>query len=582
MITQIVSGLDSALFKNESGVFFKNHPVNIEQSGNAALKALVSAARQVGFSHELIDVSLGKKHFIKDAVTAHEYSFSCLMSVMSDGSYNFLICEIDNLVVLIAQHVSSADFIYIPSLNFIARLCHINDELAAAALNRFKDVLPLLRYEGKHSFDGIIASHGRPAHFFYDTILGVQALVDNFKYDNPINVYQLTGSDFLDLSEVYGEKFFNVSKKINFKLLNDFVFKEKRFVVKVGGFYGFGDEKKIKALERFDSLFLHAAELRSFSAAEKIKTLKNAGYFIVWHGITTDKRKWIEQESAVVELVKELTAIKQKICLIVDGWTSPCSPTSGDEKQIANDLVIFESIATQLQDVAGCQCISIIGQQPIAKTQIASLIDVHISNGGTGSLYTSRIARKKGLLHIANRSRKMTEQSIHYNSYFLPNHLVNDIKPIGLDRDDYVSYSISVSDFCQVAKDFILNDAFFCSLAVLNVSNCERISGDYNYKSYSIDPIVLFDSKAVVGLTEKLNFVFELTSDIPLASATPKLYLDFGKGFSESTVISGSYDTEGRVVFEKNNNVPLVGIRFDPFESVGSFSLISSKFFIVN
>lgn len=341
-------------------------------------------------------------------------------------------------------------------------------------------------------------------------------------------------------------------------------------------------KKKIKTLERFDSLFLNAAKLRSFSAAEKVKTLKNAGYFIIWHGITTDKRKWVEQESAVVQLVKELTAHKQKICLIIDGWTSPCSPTSGDEKQIANDLAVFESIATQLQDVAGCQCISIIGQQPIAKVQVASLIDIHISNGGTGSLYTSRIARKKGLLHIANRSRKMTEQSIHYNSYFLPNHLVNDIKPIGLDRDDYVSYSISISDFCQAAIDFIFNDTICCLLAVSNVSNCERASGDYNYKSYSIDPIVQFDSGAIVGLKEKLKFFFEIKSDIPLSLVTPKLYLDFGKGFSESSVLSSRYDAEGRVVFEKNDNMPLVGVRFDPFESVGSFSLISSKFLIVN
>lgn len=511
------------------------------------------------FQIKIVESLIDKKKTINDL-------FQIERSLMINNAMNVLVCRLENIKFLVFQHVSFADFIYFYDAGFKFR-CHVNQNIADNALKQFENLdegnVDGLEFE----FGGIIASHGRPAHFFYDTVLGIKLLEDSDLLCRISKVFQIEGCDFLNFEKIYPFGF--GSEIINANKLNKLAKEQRQIFFKVGGFYGYGDQKKKTALARFDAHLIKTAECNHNDVLERLVALKLKGYLLIWHGITTDKRRWLEQEDAIVDFVKKLELESKKVVLVVDGWTSPGSPTNFDRQQIVNDLEIFKNISSKLPISISSE--TTIGLTAEEKISIAKMIDFHISNAGTGSLYTARVARKYGVLHIANRSLKMTEQSIHYNSRYVPSDFVSDFPNPEFDRDDFVSYSIDIESFSK----FTLDEFRKIQNSVVQISqviNCG--TGDtYQYRAINDDPIVLLD--IVVGekyLHHKIAFNFEMSTDLNPDSVKPKFYLDFGSGFNEENVICGKY-SDGVVSTEFFNKENLTALRFDPFESKGNFTL---------
>lgn len=578
MINQILNYLAGNLVAREQSVCFSTPPGLVEHSSNRALKAFIDCAKQVDFGKRLLDVVLLKQPLLlKDGETLAQ--FECCLSVMSDGSYNFLVCKIDETLVLVAQHVSSADFIYVPEFNLMAKICHINDELAASALSRFNTALlgfcESYRPSVKPGFGGVIASHGRPAHFFYDCALGAQTVYEQFSYSAPLPVYQIAGGDFANLASIFGERYFTSKGSVSFAEINKLAQQQLLFI-KLGGNYAYGTPELKALLERFDKLFLNTAGSTEPLLLQQLKQYKAAGYFLLWHGITTDKRKWMEQESAIIAFVEALQLSNKKVCLLVDGWTSPLSVTAYDNTQITNDNEVYQRIKFALP--AAVPCLSLIGQPPAVKAAVAGMIDFHVSNGGTGSLYVSRVAKKPGVLHIANRSKTMTRQSLHFNSLFVPEHYVVDLPPEGLDRDDYISYSIPSTVFVPFAFSVLTQHKTPNKLFLSKVAGCNISDQGLQFVSYGNDPNLLFYFSPELFASETpLKLVFKIATALPLANLKGKLYLDYGTGFNEEQILRGQYSADGTIVFTIMQPKALKNFRYDPFDCVGAFSLEAAE-----
>lgn len=575
MINQILNYLAGNLVVREQSVCFSTSPGLLEQSSNRALTAFIDCAKQVDFGKRLLDVVLLKQPLLLKEGEALA-QFECCLSVMSDGSYNFLVCKIDETLVLVAQHVSSADFIYVPEFNLMAKICHINDELAASALSRFNTALLGFcdSYPASETFGfgGVIASHGRPAHFFYDCALGAQAVYEQFSYPSPLPVYQIAGGDFADLANIYSEQYFINKGTVSFVDINQRANQQQQLFIKLGGNYGYGTPELKALLERFDQLFLNTAANKSSPLLEQLKQYKAAGYFLLWHGITTDKRKWMEQESAILAFVEALQLTNKKVCLLVDGWTSPSSLTPYDNAQINNDNHVYERIKFALP--AAVPCLSLIGQPPSVKAAVAGIIDFHVTNGGTGSLYVSRVAKKAGVLHIANRSKTMTRQSLHFNSFFVPENCVVDLPPDGLDRDDYISYSITSENFIPFAFSVFEKHKTPNKLFLSKVVGCDISEQNLPFFSYGNDPNLYFYYSPERFTTDSpVKLVFQIATALPLANLKGKLYLDYGAGFNEDHTLRGKYSNDGTVIFTIVEPVGVRNFRFDPFDCVGAFSL---------
>lgn len=579
MIDQIRDFLSENLQITEQQVAFKTKPVPFSELKQPDFDTFLLKAQQVDFPKLLLDAALlNASQTVENG--QNQQLFTCCFSVMSDDSYNFLVCEVAQTQVLVAQHVSSADFIYIPQFNALASLCHINNDLAAGALSRLQKVLSEFSVNAAKStqlsFGGVIASHGRPAHFFYDTALAAEVVIQQFCFESALPVYQIKGGDFADLPHILGESYFKQQGTVSHAELNAIACKNGLLFIKLGSFYGFGNAEKRAFLECFDQRLLRAAQSVNSALVTQIKQYQAEGYFILWHGITTEKRRWLEQETAIVDLITTLQEMNKRVCLIIDGWTKPMSETDYDLMQISSDLTVYEHLKSLLPE--SCVTTSLIGQPAILKAAVANLIDFHVSNGGTGSLYVSRVARKRGVLHISNTGKASTGQSIHFNSQFIPAYLVLDKPDPEVEREDYVSYSIAASKFVEFSLHVMDEEIDSRKLYLSQVIGCHFNQQGYDFFSYDNDPILFFSfAPELFSKASNVSLLFQISTSLPLTGLNAKLYLDYGEGFSEDNALKAEYSSDGIVTFTVANASSLVNFRFDPFACVGAFTLVDAK-----
>lgn len=426
------------------------------------LPALLRDARDSSFGRRLVESIVLKTPF----VVSHkgvQIQLECLFSLMTSPLHNVVVARLDETVILIGQHVTSADFIYVPEHALLAKLYHTSDDGAAEVLGHFKAKLMGSVFAALSQFGGVIASHGRPSHFFYDTALSVHNIYENFQYPEPLPMYQLHAGDFVHFSEIYGEAYFSRAGLVSFQEINQMAIEQGKLFIKLGAFHRHHDKKATALLNRFDDFLQSAAkrwaEREQSSLLALLQVYKEQGYFVVWHGIATEKRRWLDQVEAIILLVEQLQTRGEKVCLVLDGWTIPESHRGKTFAQIQLDIEVVDVIKAQLpRDVP---CLSVVGETALCKTAVAMMLDFHVSNGATGSLYVSRVAKKTGVLHLGNVTKVMTQNTLHYNSFFVPESLVVDAPSDAQARIDYVSYSISPQDFVLFALQ-VLDDKASC------------------------------------------------------------------------------------------------------------------------
>ncbi|OLF71921.1 hypothetical protein AWH61_17435 [Alteromonas sp. W12] len=499
-----------------------------------------------------------------------------LGSQMLNSSTNLLVGEINNEIFVVSQHVSSCDFIFFPRLNKVKIICHANMEMVVDIASKLEDLAGKLEFNIPPSFDGLIASHGRPSHYFYDAILGLSEVNDylnSIPQGKKLSLYQISHCNFADLKFFVGDKFHFPQSSVHFDQLNSLSNSANKLFLKVGSFYDRGNEVKRLKLLKYDELFLSESLRNKGNDYREVQELKKAGYFILWHGITTQKRKWLEQCDAIVALATMLYNSGEKLCVIIDGWTSPITPSKLDESQIESDNVVFSEIKNNIPP--DIRVINAIGKTPAEKLTIASLCNFHVSNGGTGSIYTSRMAKIPGILHISNKAIGMTEQSIHYNSAFVPDSFVHDIEVEGL-RDDFVSYSIAKKPFVSFALEKIA-ELFDIKVVPIDIGysiNCKHLTNSEEYESTSDDPILVFNKSSVFSNYEgNVEVKVRVNTLLNYKSLTPKLYLDLGNGYSEELSLLSKYNSNGEVTFSLNVTKELKSLRFDPFSCKGKFNI---------
>lgn len=497
-------------------------------------------------------------------------------SHMLNASTNLLFGEINGEDFLISQHVTSCDFIYFPKLNKVKIFCHADIATVVGILEQLGRVKKALGGHAQFGFGGVIASHGRPSHYFYDTILGVleaSTFLENAGLKRKIPLCQISHYDFADLEFFVNSIFQYKFNSIDFNALNSNGLMKKQFWLKIGSFYDYGNDYKKNLLSKFDALFLKEVTNSESNTYERIREIRKEGYFIIWHGITTQKRRWVEQSEAIINLANILNSNGVKLCIVVDGWTCPLTPTATDEQQVVSDSVVYTEIKQGVH--IDIKTVNLIGKTPVEKLATASLCDFHITNGGTGSIYTSRMAKVPGILHISNKAKRMTGQSIHHNSVFLPSSCVVDIEVDG-QRDDFVSYSIEKNLFTRFALQqlFTLFDMKLATLDIGYTVNCKHSLGTDIYESITDDPIVIFNQSSIFSNYEG-DVEVKISVDTPLnyGALTPKIYFDVGDGYSEHLSFTSKYDPAGEVSFNVSIGKNLKSIRFDPFSCKGEFGI---------
>ncbi|GAB6141783.1 hypothetical protein JCM14076_25120 [Methylosoma difficile] len=357
----------------------------------------------------------------------------CQESYESQGGMNSLRFTDGNQSFFLIQHVSSNDALYFPLQNVLLIISHITapriNRLRATLTEQFPAVVNYAANTNK-PFGGIVCSHLRPAHYFYENWPPLYQLYSNPEiYPNIPHFITRKPYDYSDLRQVFPDR---STSALNTDEINEFAFNEEQW------FLHLGTNRTLRNSNYdyyFANRFLVDKVLQSPSTTAQNLAAPLAERFpIVWIGVESQKRCWLEQVEGYSYIINQLAESYPDLAVVIDGWTLPVSPLDEAIPEVEEDLLLAQAIQKKLKPNIGV--ISTIGENSHTKIVIGSKINFFISNFASGSLHVSLLLGKPGFAHLNTKLTKITLESgiqIHPNKnvYLLPNQYIQDTIPKG-------------------------------------------------------------------------------------------------------------------------------------------------------
>ena len=201
------------------------------------------------------------------------------------------------------------------------------------------------------------------------------------------------------------------------------------------------------------------------------KTLNKGNTFILWFGISGQKRIWVEQEDFLPALADKLTPWFDSFVFVVDGFTeyedSNHKPLRGSKATpVSQDLEVMNSIHERLLPFPNVSVVNMVGKTYREKIKQCESVDFFIANAGAGQLVPHRFCKKPGILH-SNEKHCVFPTGINNSTVKLVDKsLVSDVGNLfakGTSAQNagagLISYSIDVQIIIHMLKQMLeLND----------------------------------------------------------------------------------------------------------------------------
>ncbi len=183
------------------------------------------------------------------------------------------------------------------------------------------------------------------------------------------------------------------------------------------GFGGCDRQQKIRNTDKFSNSEVAGARVRHCMEfmEQKIQqdgyslktvTTQKAASTVLWIGITSSKRAWVEQVQGYIDIIHHVAQECSELTVLVDGMTSSID----QEKVPAGDTLVFNEINKQLSQLFNVTLKSLIGMDYKTKVAYCKTIDAFICNGGTGSFVPMRVCNKPGVIHTNTRLLTFPDQ----------------------------------------------------------------------------------------------------------------------------------------------------------------------------
>ena len=365
------------------------------------------------------------------------------------GKINFILIRDSGVEYFYIQNVSSMDGVYFPWTNDLVVLGHADAGHVKLILQFLsKNFAPKI----KKSADilGYMWGFPRPYHFLYDQVPIVQYLTEHDLIKKDRDFYCFKGFDLAATSEwLDGKKncFLNGDEEVNREIAE-----YGKPIFKLG-------IKFQRGVVNSDQILLINASNRNLIERAKIKYAKNPDVialdkydFLLWIGITGQKRAWVEQVEGSVKIIKHIAKTYSNPCIVIDGWTSCVSSNAEDQKEAENDMKVFREIRAAFD--TNINFYSLIGTELLEKIAVAQKIDFFVANAMTGSMNVARVCGKPGVAHSSKVGYGIsTAQHIHPRTFLPDPSMVTDIPDEKNIRVDYCSYSINSDVFLGFFKN---------------------------------------------------------------------------------------------------------------------------------
>jgi hypothetical protein len=330
---------------------------------------------------------------------------------------NCLLFRDEEKCFVLIQEISSADAILFPEGNFIIGLTsavssRISRDLAERILTNLPKVISYAKSSA--SLGGLICSHHRPAHFYYEIYPALFSLLETglLRSTRPT----LIAREYQDFISV-GALFDCPERVISSSQIFAEALEKQNFFITMG--VNRGARENYHMLFRADRYLINRiARKPTFrTCIQRINAMDC--YPLVWVGLVAQNRRWTEQIEGLAKILNELHAKFPKLGVVIDGWTSPLTRSKECEREVARDLELARALMLKIE--TGIQTLVLIGSTGEEKLAVASRINFFIANYTTGSIYVSRFAGKPGLCHCSD---KLMEISLHIGAQYHPNRRV--------------------------------------------------------------------------------------------------------------------------------------------------------------
>ncbi|MFJ3053739.1 hypothetical protein [Pseudomonas nitroreducens] len=393
-------------------------------------------------------------------VTREEFCIDAVQSAMTSGAVivpdpfgygmafsdeNYLFADEINVLrfrsstgeaFFLFQHVGSADTLYFPTRGAIVVIHHVNAAQVRNFVSRFiRNLHRVGEYStGKRDFLGVIASHGRPYHFYYDVASAMSDLNQTGILRDIAQIIYYPGGDFCSFKSLYSLD--AIERRLTPDELWSQSVSERGFYFHVGMVF---DQSRLGSTSRFDGEFNAYSRKNFIQQQASAPADLLACYPLVWFGITVEKRSWIEQVEAATGLLMELKKTYPNLGVVFDGWTSPLHPTVKDLEETEKDQLVMESIVAQLDQTI--KVFSVVGANSVQKIFYGKCADVYVGNSATGGLHVARFAGCPGVGHL-NTQMIDANNHIRKRTRLIDKSLIIDqIESVGR-RMDFISYSL--------------------------------------------------------------------------------------------------------------------------------------------
>ncbi|ASF44844.1 response regulator [Methylovulum psychrotolerans] len=352
-------------------------------------------------------------------------------------------------VFFLVQLLSTADALYFPVDNVFLVLAHINESHVKRLQEKLmKDFAKNVAYAtSSNTFAGVIASHSRPSHFYYDVWPALFELAKEAPVlENLPTIIMRKDHDFNDPSLLFSYDKYQVLDSAE---IGQIACGENKWFTHIGRHQHLSSRF---AYELADHYLLDTV-LQAPDDKALAKTARLTGcYPIVWLGVEGQKRCWLEQVEGYAYILNQLSLTYPNLGVIFDGWTMPFTPSEASLSEAEKDHQVVQNILKQLTFEP--RYVSVVGETSNTKLVVGHKADFFISNFATGSLHISRLLAKPGFGHL---SRTFSEVALRYamhihpnpHVYLLPQGYISDLADHADIRHDYLSYSIDKKSFYQ-------------------------------------------------------------------------------------------------------------------------------------
>lgn len=275
-------------------------------------------------------------------------------------------------------------------------------------------------FESRTEFSGVLISHSRPAHFFFDQCKTLPHLALN-----PEHRIAHDKDTFFPLDEF--------AKELGVRTE---VYTESN-VYLVPGLIGGTPGPNDRMLPIMRSTVTE-------------RPLKDASAdFILWISITTEKRQWLNQLEGYLYCIEKLAASHSKCVVLVDGFTA----NHGKRLVMPAENKLFEEMKDRAP--SNVDFISLIGVDYYTKISYCKDATAFISYAGTPLIVPLRTCNKPGVIHSNRRYWTNTDKAWNHRIRMPELLEITEIPSKKWVKMDFINYTIEPQTIYSLLEEIM-------------------------------------------------------------------------------------------------------------------------------